>query len=82
MSSAHLNIDPKRHKGNNIITFGNISSKEGVSGEIRSHMDFKSQNKIANEYDNGRYTKNQMTSLAKMDSAEKPSETVFDDNIM
>ena len=82
MSSAHLNIDPTRQKGNNIITFGNISSKEGVSGEIRSHMDLNSRNKIANEYDNGRYVRNPMTSLAKMDSAEKPSETVLDDNIM
>jgi hypothetical protein len=54
-----------------------------VSAEISSKNNLNNQNGVMNEYDTRRYTKkNFVTSLGKMDSSEKPLETVLDDNYL
>jgi hypothetical protein len=59
----------------NLITFGQISSKGGVSNDNLSNPNLKSLNN-QNDYLSEYSINNKVTSLAKMDSAEKPYESV------
>lgn len=70
---------------NKTITFGNISSMGGLSAErqsVSNQKSLQSGNNFINEYmEPPTKPQYQRTSLLKMDSAEKPLETVFDSTV-